>query len=411
MDSYYREGLPKLGFSSYSHLTLTVDRVSGRYLRQLATSSGFLVEGDAMFSGGPLPSSNLLDNIRAEAFLFEESEANYVKELNTASDPGLHTATGVEVSEPTVFSPLAMGRVNPPEAAPPSGPRSKSFVVAAMCALSFVVVGSALFLYSRKKSSLDSDSLYSNEAPDSILLKNCDTSATSFDHSLILDPSDIEAAPISLVRDAQTMERAVLRANRNRAVLEQANGEVEQSGEAEDVKKQVSFSEVNTTCSPIAQSRLGLCLPEGCIDTSICTPSGCIDTSTAPGGCFNTSTEPNNADSTCVENCATDTNNTFIAALAACSPRAAQGNDNGFEDEPAPGVSVNLPPVPIETTDEVFSPGLVKERVQALSENNPSTPFSLTDVKSQNPVGSPLLGIDAHPQARLKSPREKIPIV
>ena len=277
-----------MGFPHYHGVGLSTEEVLQRQrkrrlrARRLQNTTNidqeFLMGGNATFVGQPTPDTELLDNLRSAAFAGATSKAAYLDALKNSNDLGLQSTTNVIVHESgSGFSLTPTERISPSAYSDDNGNGRgfNSYIIAAMAAVSFIVIGSALFLYSRKRmrdgKEEDMLSLHSDEASDSVLLKGdlvgCSDSIDSHD-SAIKVPSehDIQPVPISLIRDSRTMERAMVRASRNRSVIEKANERVERKSilmneDHEEDSKTISFAEIianSLSRSPRVSSHLPL---------------------------------------------------------------------------------------------------------------------------------------------------------
>lgn len=472
LHAYFEDELPKMGYPHYNNVALSAEQVNRRQ-RSLRSRVLQTVEQEIMISGNvnfdeePLPDTQILDNLRSVAFAGEESKAAYLDALRNSEDPGLQSTTGIIVYEgDSEFNPSASERIQPGPSTSndDDGNGFKSYVIAAMAALSFVVFGTALFLYNRKqmrdhRNDKDGLSEFSEEAPDSVLLKGdlgCSDSVDSHDELMKKVPA-IEPEPISLIRDAKTLERAMIRSSYNRSVIEQANERVERKSiimptDDDDDSKTISFAEViakSHSQSPRTKGQWQGIDPmlspmnnddeKDISQNELLSPPISADPPT--GQSFDekdnerSSAKSIESDDPCLEGCSNESpsrklledgsscggTSDFTRALVACSPTAQFcGDDDNYSFHEGPATdnsmavpssftpTIELPPPPISMTMDEVSPNR-QQIVKALAEGNPSTPFSLVSYtvhrgSSQEqseievvPSPNGRVGIDSHP--------------
>lgn len=454
---YFKDELPRMGFPHYHGVGLSTEEVLQRQrqrrlrARRLQNTTNidqeFLMGGNATFVGEPTPDTELLDNLRSAAFAGATSKAAYLDALQNSNDPGLQSTTTVIVHErDSTFSPTPTERISPGAYSTDREDDKdfNSYVIATMTAVSFIIIGSALFLYNRKtmrdREEKDMMSLNSDEAPDSVLLKGdlgCSDSTDS-QNSTIKVPAelDIQPVPISLIRDSKTLERALIRANRNRSVIEKANEKVERKSiimtkDNED-DKTISFAEIiakSVSQSPRVSSQLQLepmvgPMKENNEDLSVIEKKEC-DSSITPLSIANLASKSSDslqglqivdggskernaispppekekrydAEACCTmpQDTCCDTNGiaSQARALVTCSPTnhhqfcGEDDDDYSYHEgpttdnsmaKPAAGIpTIELPPVPITMAVDKISPNY-QQVINALAEGSPSTPFSL----------------------------------
>jgi len=278
LHAYFKDELPNMGYLYYKNVALSAEvtqmvpwknqrRLRARMLQ--AVDQEIMLSGDVNFEEEPLPDTHILDNLRSAAFAGDESKAAYLDALRNSKDPGLQSTTNLIVYEgDTEFNPSASTRIQPgPSTDDGDDSGFKSYVIAAMAAITFVIFGTALFLYNRKQMrDTDKDGLmseFSGEAPDAVLLKGdlgASDSIDTFDFKEKVPA--IEPEPISLIRDAKTLERAMVRSSYNRSVIEKANEKVERKaivmpGGDDDDSKTISFAEVIAKCHSLSPRAKG----------------------------------------------------------------------------------------------------------------------------------------------------------
>lgn len=433
LHAYFENELPKMGYPHYHNVALSAEQVNRHQrslrLRMLQTvEQEIMISGNVNFEEKPLPDTKLLDNLRSAAFAGEESKAIYLDALRNSGDPGLQSTTEIVVYEgDSEFNPTSSERSQPGPSTSngDDGNGFRSYMIAAMAALSFVVFGTALFLYNRKQmrghhNDKDGLSEFSGEAPDSVLLKGnlgCSDSVDSQDEHMKNVPA-IEPEPISLIRDAKTLERAMIRSSYNRSVIEKANERVERKSivmptDDDDDSKTISFAEViakSHSQSPRTkgqwQSIDAVLSPTSNDDEKEISQNELLSplTGADPPGAKSTESD----DGSCLEHlecgkvCATESpsctllrddscggTSDFTRALVACSPTeqfCGDDDDYSFHAGPVTDNSmampsslmptVELPPPPISMTTGTVSPNH-QQVAKALAEGNPSTPFSL----------------------------------
>jgi len=441
LHEYFKDELPKMGYPHYNNVALSADEVNrrqrslrARFLQALEQE--IMISGNVNFEEKPLPDTQLLDNLRSAAFAGPASKAAYLDALRNSGDPGLQSTTNIIIYEgDSAFNPSASERIQPgPTTADDDGDNGfRSYVIAAMAALSFVVFGTALFLYNRKQMRDhrdDKDGLmseFSEEAPDSVLLKGdlgCSDSVDSQDDVMKKVPS-IEPEPISLIRDAKTLERAMVRSSYNRSLIEKANERVERKSvvmpDDDDDSKTISFAEIiakSHSQSPRTKGQwqniepmLGPETNEDEKDISqkeLLSPPVSVDPPTDQSFDENDKSSVKKADASvdsddpCLEGCGNESpscklleessyagTSGFSKALVACSPTTQFcGDDDNYSFHEGPATdnsmvaptsftpTIELPPAPISMTVDKISPNH-QQIVKALAEGNPSTPFSL----------------------------------
>mmetsp|Transcript_10491 Transcript_10491/g.23524 ORF Transcript_10491/g.23524 Transcript_10491/m.23524 type:complete len:1240 (+) Transcript_10491:314-4033(+) len=463
---YFKDELPRMGYPHYHGVDLSIINedsrrrklnLRARQLQDTTINEEFIMGGDTTFIGQPTPDPELLDNLRSAAFAGATSKADYLDALKkNSTDPGLKSTTNVIIHESgSGFSLTPTERISPSAYSDGDGNGRgfNSYIIAAMAAVSFIVIGSALFLYSRKRmrdgKEEDMMSLHSDEASDSVLLKNdlgCSDSVDSHDNAIkVPSELDIQPVPISLIRDSKTLERAMIRASRNRSVIEKANERVERKSifmneDHEEDSKTITFAEI--IANSVSRSpRVSSHLPQEPLDNTASPPSSVADLDTkstdslkgltidfndGKEGRIGTSPDPPvsgeansggrstedrcvELDSCCIvegENSSCTTVHSATSGLAsqalaivACSPSRHRfsvcGDDDDFSyhegpatdnsmAKPTPGVpSIELPPAPISMTVEKISPNQ-QQIINALAEGNPSTPFSLITYSVHN---------------------------
>lgn len=463
LHAYFKDELPNMGYPHYNNVALSAEEVNRRQrslrARMLQTSEQeIMISGNVNFEEEPLPDTQLLDNLRSVAFAGEESKAAYLDALKNSDDPGLQSITDIVVYEgDSEFNPSASERIQPgPAAADDNDDKGfKSYVIAGMAALSFVIFGTALFLYNRKQirdHHNDKDGLmseFSEEAPDSVLLKGdlgCSDSVDSHDELMKKVPA-IDPEPISLIRDAKTLERAMIRSSYNRSVIEKANERVERKSiimptDDDDDSKTISFAEIiakSHSQSPRTKGQWQSIEPvlspmnsddeKDISQNELLSPPISADPPT--GQSFDekenerSSAKSIDSDDPCLEGCANESpsckllddgtscggTSDFTRALVACSPTEQFcGDDDNFSFHEGPATdnsmampsslapTIELPPPPISMTMDKVSPNH-QQIVKALAEGNPSTPFSLVTYtvhrrNSQEQSEAPLPALD-----------------
>ena len=400
LDEYFKDQLPKLGYPHYNNVALSAAEAKRRQRSLRARSLEALeqeitISGNVNFEEEPLPDTQLLDNLRDAVFAGQSSKDAYLDALRSSDDPGLQSATAITVYEgDSEYIPSLSERTQPGAntGGDDDGNGVRSYVIAAIAGLSFVVFGTALFLYNRKQmrdrggDMHDKDGLmseFSEEASDAVLIKD-DLDLGSSD-SLDKLPS-IEPEPISLIRDAKTLERAMIRSNYNRSLIEKANERVERKAtvmpddDGDDDSKTISFAEtIAKSLSPQSQSPRTKSLMwmlgkgpesnesnEGENDTS---PKGDVD---PPAGqtqmvLVHRPDKYESPSSNLMDDVSLGSPSDFSRALVARSPSPAPTSYTP---------TIELPPAPISITMEKYSPNHQQSAI-ALTEGNPSTPFSL----------------------------------
>ena len=469
LHAYFEDELPKMGYPHYNNVALSAEQVNRRQ-RSLRSRVLQTVEQEIMISGNvnfdeePLPDTQILDNLRSVAFAGEESKAAYLNALRNSEDPGLQSTTNIIVHEgDSEFNPSASERIQPGPSTSNDDDSNgfRSYVIAAMAALSFVVFGTALFLYNRKqmrdhRNDKDGLSEFSEEAPDSVLLKGdlgCSDSVDSHDELMKKVPA-IEPEPISLIRDAKTLERAMIRSSYNRSVIEKANERVERKSivmptDDDDDSKTISFAEViakSHSQSPRTKGQWQGIEPmlspmnnddeKDISQNELLSPP--INADPPTGQSFDekenekSSAKSIESDDPCLEGCANESpsrkllddgsscsgTSGFTRALVACSPTSQFcGDDDNYSFHEGPVTdnsmampssftpTIELPPPPISMTMDKVSPNR-QQIVKALAEGNPSTPFSLVSYtvhrgSSQEQSEAPVPALDV-----LDSPHE-----
>ena len=387
LDEYFKDQLPKLGYPHYNNVALSADEAKRRQRSLRARSLEALeqeitISGNVNFEEEPLPDTQLLNNLREAVFAGETSKEAYLDALRNSDDPGLQSITDITIYEgDSEFIPSLSERTQPGANAggDDDGTGVRSYVIAAMAALSFVVFGTALFLYNRKQmrdlGGDDKDGLmfeFSEEASDAVLIKDDLGSSDSLDSShdnITKKLPSIEPEPISLIRDANTLERAMIRSNYNRSLIEKANERVERKagvmpdddGDDDDGSKTISFAEtIAKSLSPQSQSPRTKSLmwmlgkaPESNEGEKESSQKGSVD---PPAGQM---------------------------VLVHRQGKNESPSSNLMDDvslgSPAPTSytpTIELPPAPISITMEKYSSNR-QQSVNALTEGNPSTPFSL----------------------------------
>ncbi len=409
LDEYFKDELPKLGYPHYKNVAISAEEAKRRQRSLRARSLEALeqeitIGGNVNFEEEPLPDTQLLDNLREAVFAGETSEDAYLDALRNSDDPGLQSITDITIYEgDSEYIPSLSERTQPGAntGGDDDGNGVRSYVIAAMAALSFVVFGTALFLYNRKQmrdrggDMHDKDGLmseFSEEASDAILIKDDLGSSDSLDSShdnITNKVPSIEPEPISLIRDAKTLERAMIRSNYNRSLIEKANERVERKASVmpdddgdDDGSKTISFAEtIAKSLSPLSQSPRTKSLmwmlgkdPESNEGEKDSSQKGDVDPPANQMVLVHRQEENESPSSNLMDDVSLGSPSDYSRALVARSPSPAPTSYTP---------TIELPPAPITITMEKYSPNHQRS-VSALTEGNPSTPFSLVTSGAEN---------------------------
>jgi len=400
LDEYFKDQLPKLGYPHYNNVALSADEAKRRQRSLRARSLEALeqeitISGNVNFEEEPLPDTQLLNNLREAVFAGETSKEAYLDALRNSDDPGLQSITDITIYEgDSEFIPSLSERTQPGANAgsDDDGTGVRSYVIATMAALSFVVFGTALFLYNRKQmrdlGGDDKDGLmfeFSEEASDAVLIKDDLGSSDSLDSShdnITKKLPSIEPEPISLIRDANTLERAMIRSNYNRSLIEKANERVERKASVmpdddgdDDGSKTISFAEtIAKSLSPQSQSPRTKSLmwmlgkaPESNEGEKESSQKGSVDPPAGQMVLVHRQGKNESPSSNLMDDVSLGSPSDNSGALVARSPSSAPTSYTP---------TIELPPAPISITMEKYSSNR-QQSVNALTEGNPSTPFSL----------------------------------
>ena len=402
LDEYFKDQLPKLGYPHYNNVALSADEAKRRQRSLRARSLEALeqeitISGNVNFEEEPLPDTELLNNLREAVFAGKTSKEAYLDALRNSDDPGLQSITDITIYEgDSEFIPSLSERTQPGADAggDDDGTGVRSYVIAAMAALSFVVFGTALFLYNRKQmrdlGGDDKDGLmseFSEEASDAVLIKDDLGSSDSLDSShdnITKKLPSIEPEPISLIRDANTLERAMIRSNYNRSLIEKANERVERKASVmpdddgdDDGSKTISFAEtIAKSLSPQSQSSRTKSLmwmlgkaPESNEGEKESSQKGSVDPPAGQMVLVHRQGKNESPSSNLMDDVSLGSPSDYSGTLVARSPSPAP---TSYTCTP----TIELPPAPISITIEEYSSNR-QQSVNALTEGNPSTPFSL----------------------------------